>query len=189
MKHILILLSILALAFTSCKKGDKGDIGPAGANGSGASFTHYVGENYGGGVVFHVYKGSDGLEHGLIASYTQTTNVKWQTIETFVSATRTWDGAYNTNLMINSPAADYVHSLGSGWYVPAIDELIKLYHNRFEVNKTLSDGGRTIMLMNEIYWSSTEFGSGQSFILYFLEGKVMGQFKSGTYIVRAVKSF
>jgi hypothetical protein len=189
MKHILILLSILAITITSCKKGDKGDTGPAGANGSGASFTHYVGENYGGGVVFHVYKGSDGLEHGLIASYTQTTNVKWQTIETFVSATRTWDGAYNTNLMINSPAADYVHSLGSGWYVPAIDELIKLYHNRFEVNKTLSDGGHSLILITDIYWSSTEYGPGNSFQLDFLDSKVYGNFKSALLKVRAVKSF
>ena len=42
----------------------------AGGNsgGTGGNFTHYIGEEFGGGVIFHLWKDAQGIEHGLIVS-------------------------------------------------------------------------------------------------------------------------
>ena len=74
-------------------------------------------------IIFYLYRGSDGFEHGLIAALTEGSEW-WQTTSANVNANRSEDGAYNTSLMTNSPAASYVTGLGAGWYVPSIDELI-----------------------------------------------------------------
>ena len=62
---------------------------------SGSGFTHYIGEEFGGGIVFHLWKDSSGIEHGLIVSKSETTS-EWQTVATLVNADRSWDGVYNT---------------------------------------------------------------------------------------------
>ena len=80
-------------------------------------FTHYLGEAFNGGIIYYLYKGSDGLEHGLIVALTES-SAAWQTSGTLVNANRTEDGAYNTTLMTGSPAATYIESLGAGWYLP-----------------------------------------------------------------------
>ena len=69
----------------------------------GGGFVHYLGEDFGGGIIYHLYKGSDGLEHGLIVSKTESTAV-WQATGTLTGADRTEDGAYNTGLMTLSDA-------------------------------------------------------------------------------------
>ena len=40
------------------------------ANAGVGGFTHYLGEAYNGGIIYYLYKGSDGLEHGLIVALT-----------------------------------------------------------------------------------------------------------------------
>jgi len=65
------------------------------ANARVGGFTHYLGEAFNGGIIYYLYKGSDGLEHGLIVALTEST-AEWQTSPTLVNADRTEDGAYNT---------------------------------------------------------------------------------------------
>lgn len=159
----------------------------AGAVGGGSA--HYLGENFNGGIIFNIYKGSDGLEHGLIVALTESAAV-WQTTATLVNANRTWDGAYNTPLMTGSPAATYVTSLGSGWYLPSIDELSILWHNRFYVNNALNVGGNTLLSSNQYYWSSTENGASFAFKVYFSDGTAPGSNgKTFSDRVRAVRAF
>jgi hypothetical protein len=156
-----------------------------------SGFKHYIGEEFNGGVIFHLYKGSDGQEHGLIVSNTETSSVIYGT-SGFVGANRSWDGAYNTNLMTNSSAALYVSNLGAGWYIPSVDELIKLYNNRFEVNKALFTNGKTLLSTSTYYWSSTEFDANTAFSLNFrtgateVNGKTSGQ---GVEKFRAIRAF
>lgn len=165
-----------------------GATGPTGAAGPIGGFTHYLGEAFNGGIIYYLYKGSDGLEHGLIVALTESTGLAWQTTGTLVNANRSWDGAYNTTLMTGSPAATYIAGLGAGWYLPSIDELGKLYRNRFETNKALFTGGNTL-LSGATYWSSTEIGAIDAFALYFGNGSAYGSYKTDILTVRAVRAF
>ncbi len=150
-------------------------------------FTHYLGEAFNGGIIFYLYKGGDGLEHGLIVALTESTD-KWQTTGTLVNANRTEDGAYNTNLMTGSPAKDYIASLGTGWYLPSIDELGLLYNNRYSAQKGLRTGGNT-PLSTATYSSSTEYDANSAYVLSFSNDVVNTNGKTGPYTVRGVRAF
>jgi hypothetical protein len=177
-------------------QGPQGVQGPAGSNGTNAGvggFTHYLGEAFNGGIIYYLYKGSDGLEHGLIVALTQQSNTTWQTTGTLVNANRTEDGAYNTNLMTGSPAATYIATLGAGWYLPSIDELVLLYNNRFSVQKALRTGGNTLLSGSAYYWSSTEYNVVYAYYyghpFEFNNGTPSYGDKTRTYTVRAVRAF
>ena len=154
-------------------------------------FTHYLGEAFNGGIIFYLYKGSDGLEHGLIVALTEkTVDVGWQQQGTLVNANRTEDGAYNTNLMTNSLAKDYITSLGSGWYLPSIDELGLLYYNRFTVQKALRAGNNNTLLSGTAnYWSSTEYDAAKAYYFIFVYGSAFNADKSLNAKVRGVRAF
>lgn len=153
-------------------------------------FTHYLGEDYLGGIIFYIYKGSDGLEHGLIVSKTESTAI-WQNTGVLVNANRTEDGFYNTNLMTDSPAATYIASLGAGWYLPSIDELGLLYYNRYSAQKGLRTSGNTLLsnTITATYWSSTEYFASGSYHFTFHSGYITSGYKTDTHSVRGVKAF
>ena len=153
--------------------------------------THYVGESFGGGIIFSLYKGSDGLEHGLIVALTEQANTKWQNTGALVNATRSEDGGFNTALMTNSPAANYITSLGAGWYLPSIDELTLLYNNRYNVQKALRAGGYTLLSHTVYaYWSSTEYDKTYAFALNGTGGSASsGEDKTNLFTVRGVRAF
>ena len=153
-----------------------------------SGFTHYLGEAFNGGIIFYLYKGSDGLEHGLIVALTEST-AQWQSSATLVNANRTEDGAFNTALMTNSPAATYIAGLGAGWYLPSIDELGLLYYNRYSVQKALRAGGSTLLSNTAAYWSSTESVATLASGFAFNFGYVLNGNKTNTYIVRGVRAF
>ena len=158
------------------------------ANAGVGGFTHYLGEPYLGGIIFYLYKGSDGLEHGLIVALTEST-AAWQTSPTLVNANRTEDGAYNTTLMTGSPAATYITSLGAGWYLPSIDELGLLYYNRYSAQKGLRAGSHTLLSNTAFYWSSTEYLNTDAWTFGFYTGDAGAYYKLNTYSVRAVQAF
>lgn len=168
--------------------GLQGPIGPQGSSGAVGGFTHYLGEAFGGGIIFYLYKGSDGLEHGLIVSLTETLSV-YQTVPTFILAFRTEDGAFNTALMTGSPAANYVATLGAGWYLPSIDELTLLYINRFSAQRGLRAGGHALLQNNAYYWSSTCFNNNDAFNLNFVSGTAGVFSKTFNNIARGIKAF
>ena len=115
-------------------------------NATGGGSSYFLGQEKDGGIIFCIYKGSDGLEHGLIVSKTESTGKTWLGT-TLVGANSSSDGAFNTNLMPASGTARiWVNSLGTGWYLPSIDELSILWHNRFYVNHyAVSGSGITIL--------------------------------------------
>lgn len=158
------------------------------ANAQVSGFSHYIGETFNGGVIYYLYKGSDGLEHGLIVSTTESI-AKWQTTGVLVNADRSWDGVYNTNLISGSPAVNYIATLGANWYLPSIDELILLHHSRFEVNKALFINNQTLLSLSLYYWSSSEYSASQALSYDFLTGYTDVSGKTLNYGVRGVKSF
>jgi hypothetical protein len=154
-----------------------------------SGFSHYIGEAFNGGIIYYLYKGSDGLEHGLIVSTTETL-AQWQSTSSLVNANRSWDGAYNTSLMTLSPAANYIANLGPNWYLPSLDELILLHHSRFQVNKALFTNSQTLLSLSLYYYSSTEYSNTEALGFDFMTGYSTNIPKSSqSYGVRGVKSF
>ena len=162
------------------------------ANSNVGGFTHYLGEAFNGGIIYYLYKGSDGLEHGLIVALTESTPLAWQTTGTLVNANRTEDGAYNTALMTGSPVAAYIATLGTGWYLPSVDELGLLFYNRYSAQKGLRLGGNTLLQWNSLtawYWSSSEYDASYAFRYSFLDGVADQNIKTTACYVRAVRAF
>lgn len=148
----------------------------------------YLGQDTLGGIVFYIYLGSDGKQHGLIVSKTQT-NTNWQNTGTTVNADRSWDGVYNMGLMSDSPAKTWAEGLGAGWYLPSIDEVSILWHSRFHVNNALNAGGHTLLATSSSYWSSTEASAANAFAFEFEKGHTAFYPKTNSWFTRAIKAF
>ncbi|MFN6039781.1 MAG: DUF1566 domain-containing protein, partial [Bacteroidota bacterium] len=182
-------------------QGPQGATGPQGPAGVGG-FIHYIGEEFGGGVIFHLWKDNLGVEHGLVLAITdQSTSQPWSNITNItigINAQSTWDGLLNSNSIVGQPghsnsAAQLCLNLVSGgqndWYLPSIDELGLLWHNRFNINKVLSSiSGASILPFTGSYWSSTEGGAG-ALGFAFNTGAVASLSKGGGNTVRAIRSF
>jgi hypothetical protein len=160
-----------------------------------------------GGVIFHRYK-DGGQENYLVVSINNiSTSSVWSNINNIAigaTAQSTWDGLSNSNAIDGQPGETssaaqlcLAYSVGTitDWYLPAIDELSLLWHNRFNVNRTLSGNssfgtisGATQLLYNG-YWSSTEFDLNQAFYFYFSNGASYPEGKGFSYYVRAVRKF
>jgi hypothetical protein len=138
-------------------------------NGSQILGERYIGESFGGGVVFHLWRGTDGIQHGLIVGLTDlSTSQAWSNVTATLigaGAQSTWDGLSNSNAIVaqvghtNSAAKLCLDSTANGqtdWYLPSVDELLLALHNRFEVAQGLTTaGGDQFAFTN--YWSSTEY--------------------------------
>ena len=160
--------------------------------GGGSSNDFYLGQDTLGGIVFYIYMGSDGNQHGLILNKNEST-AQWQSNGTTTNATRSWDGSYNTALMTGSPAATYVNGLTDGgftdWYLPSVDELSILWNNRFHANNALNAGGFTLLSTGPSYWSSTEGSAAIAFRFAFNDGYALNTNKFDIHSVRAVRAF
>ncbi len=153
--------------------------------------SYYLGQEKDGGIIFYIYKGNDGLEHGLIVSKTEATVLSWGMSGTIRNATKTSNGAYNTNLMGTTDASRmWVYSLGSGWYLPSIDELSLLWQNRFHINNS-NVSGLTLLSTYYYYWTSTEYSADNAYAFAFVYGSVTNLAKSTitNMAVRAIRSF
>jgi hypothetical protein len=178
--------------------------GGSGGGGSGSGgFTHYIGEEFGGGVVFHLWRDASGVEHGLIVGKTNlSTSQVWSNINASLIGTiaqSSWNGLSNSNAIVsqaghtNSAALLCLNSTNGGqsdWYLPSIDELSLLWHNRFNVNKSLSTIGLALNIPNAAgYWSSTEFDNIYAEWFNFDIGIALSDTKNYPYYVRAVRAF
>jgi hypothetical protein len=182
---------IQGLPGTNGTNGAVGATGAAGTNAGVGGFTHYLGEAFNGGIIYYLYKGSDGLEHGLIVALTESNGMNWQSSYSLTGANRAEDGAFNTALMTtNSPVAAYIATLGAGWYLPSIGELILLEKNIYSAQKGLRlASGATLLSMATVYWSSTEDDLGNAYAQNFsndLEGPTV---KGNNWKARGIKAF
>lgn len=171
---------------------------------TGGSSSHYVGELYGGGVVFWVDHTG---QHGLIMSMVDlSTSQAWSNITDVAVGTNDWDGAGNTTAIIGqsghtSSAAkictDYINTeYGTGifndWYLPSIAQLNHVWNNFYEVQKALTIDGNaatTPLVHSYYYWSSSEGSTIGARAISFYFGNISNYSKSSTYHVRAVRAF
>ena len=166
--------------------------------------SHYIGELYGGGIIFYVDKSGD---HGLICNMVDlSTSQTWSNVTSTLVGTTSWNGQGNSTAIINQSGhtssaaklcddytnADYNTGIYSDWYLPAIDELSKLWHANYEVNKAFDSDSNVLTtgLVSGSYWSSSEGGTG-SFAWYFnySYGYTGISNKTGTFFVRAIRAF
>ena len=169
---------------------------------SSSGFNHYIGEEYGGGVIFHLWKDSQGIEHGLIVALTdQSTGHMWSNVistEIGTSAQSLWDGLSNSNSIVGqtnhiSSAAKLCLDLVSGgqsdWYLPSIQELNILWNNYYTVARVLSQISGATLLSNSTYWPSTEYGYNSAWFFFFNYGGTSFGSKFDMRCVRAVRAF
>jgi len=149
----------------------------------------YLGQDTLGGIVYYLYQEQNGEQHGLIVSKTEAPAI--YSGSTIIGANRTEDGVFNTSLMPTGAgtAREWVESQGTEWYLPSIDELVLLWHNRYHVNKTARAIGSALLATDVNYWSSTEYTAGNAFYFQFYYGDILNNTKTNTFNVRAVRSF
>lgn len=164
------------------------------------STVHFIGESYGGGIVFYVY---DNGQHGLIAATADQnggTAIQWYNgVDKYTGATGDGlnAGDMNTALIVATQmadnqtgnfaakvCADYSVTVGGvtygDWYLPSKHELNLLYLKESDVGGISSSG----------YWSSSEFGfSGAWYQEFFYIGYQGFISKNLTNRVRAVRAF
>jgi len=169
-------------------------------NGSQILGERYIGESFGGGVVFHLWRGTDGIQHGLIIGLTDlSTSQAWSNVTaTLIGAgsQSTWDGLSNSNSIVaqashtNSAAKLCLDSTANGqtdWYLPSVDEMFKLRVNRFEVAQGLELASGTNLAST--YWTSTEFNSTNAYLIDFSTLDINSNTKGLGYKVRAIRKF
>jgi hypothetical protein len=122
---------------------------------NGSGFSHWIGEYFGGGVIFHLWKGLDGTEHGLILDIVNLSDgAPWSNIDDVDVGTLMnnygfngpWDGEANSLAITtqsghNASAASLcLNSTNGGfddWFLPSLNEFQILYNNRREVARSL----------------------------------------------------
>lgn len=157
---------------------------------SGGGTTHYIGESYGGGIVFYV----DGTgQHGLIAAPSnQSSGITWWNgfyVLIGTTSTAIGTGQTNTNSIINAQGAgNYAASICdnltlngySDWFLPSAGELNLMY-----IQKSVIGG-----FANDNYFSSSEYNFNYVWSQDFINGNfIAGTYKSTTNYVRAIRSF
>ena len=177
-----------------------GAIGPQGPAGVGG-FIHWIGQEFGGGVIFHLFKDAQGVEHGLIVDKTDLSTNVWSNvnqIEIVPSAQSSWDGLSNSNAIVGqaghtSSASALCLNLTNGgqsdWYLPSVQELNMLWNNYYTVARSLSQISGATQLQQAAYWSSTETGANGAWSCNFYNGFASSLNKGNAAYVRAVRAF
>jgi hypothetical protein len=173
-----------------------------GGGGSG-TFTHYIGEEFGGGIIFHLWLDANGVEHGLIVDKTDLSTAQvWSNMDQTLigpAAQSSWDGLSNSNAIVgqaghtSSAAALCLNSTNSGqsdWYLPSIQELNMLWNNYYTVARSISQiAGATQLGNNAPCWSSSEDDANAARTFDFNYGAGNYYNKNDPYNVRAVRAF
>ncbi|MCX6271857.1 MAG: hypothetical protein NTU44_11675 [Bacteroidetes bacterium] len=159
--------------------------------------SHYIGESFGGGIVFYVY---DNGQHGLIAATAdQSAGVQWNdSYYNYCNRIRNdgiFIGRINTDSIIEREGlgtyaaiicAQYLGGGFGDWYLPSEIELGLLREQKAVVGGFLGNGG--------FYWSSTEqnanFARGQWITPWGAGGSgASTDGKGGLNFVRAIRAF
>jgi hypothetical protein len=165
-----------------------------------------------GGVIAHRWLSTTALgspetgtfQNYLVLDYTDlATHAQYATFTGIIpNVESTYDGQANTTNLIAAGAPAGIitgtaavlcdSSTNSGftdWYLPAIDELSKVWQNRWDVAQGLDIGGG-VQMPFVTYWSSTESSNFNACTFNFSSGSATDTLaKTGTYHVRAVRRF
>lgn len=114
----------------------------------------------------------------------------------------TWNGKTNTDNLIAAGAGGGItagtaavlcdassNNSKTDWYLPAMDELNKIWINRWDIAQGLENAPGGTQLAYEVYWSSTQYNSSEAWAIYLLNGLTSHGDKTGNYHVRAMRKF
>ena len=148
--------------------------------------------NWNGGT-----NGAGFLSWGLYGTAIGTTD--WNNGATNMTTAMTWL-ASNGKTLADLPAFKWCNDKGTGWYLPAFNEVLAIYAARASVNAALGSTYTQLALessSSSLYWSSTESGNSAYFsscndafgynFVYGHDGKYPKD--SNDFRVRAVRSF
>lgn len=171
-------------------------------NNVAGTFTHYIGEEFEGGVIFHLWKDIQGVEHGLIVDKTDLSSSQvWSNVDNVAvgpAAQSSWDGLNNSSAIVNqinhtaSAASLCLNSTNGGqndWYLPSTLELKMLWDNYYTVSRSLTQIPGATLLEPIYYWTSTESNSNFAWYFYFYSGTAGNFSKLNPYYVRAIRAF
>jgi len=138
----------------------------------GVSDAHYVGELYGGGVVFYTWANG---QHGLIASLGT------------LSISSTWDNALSICAAHGDGGFD-------DWYLPGVEEIKTLFNSSFIINRILNNDGNpsSTELANDMHWTSTEISLTAAYMCHYTSHDISGfsnSSKGAFHNVRAIREF
>lgn len=170
-----------------------------------ASSAHYVGELYGGGVVFWVDRTG---QHGLILSMVDlSTSQEWSNVTNgLLGTTNSMDGKENTSaiieqsghtssaaqLCVNYTNEDYGTGIYSDWYLPSVAECTYISYNYYDLQKALDRDGNpdtTPLLNKKRYWSSSEHNFQAAQGIIFSNETSRNGYKYEMSYVRAIRAF
>lgn len=165
-------------------------------------FYHKIGDLAQGGIIFSLWKSSDGVEHGLVASlWDLGTHVEWGPMYTETQSSNAANGIYNTGPSTpGTLCAEFVYTdpntgqVYDDWYLPSIWELSELSKNAFIINAVIENNGNDEYQgfpagLNSSYWSSTELNGTFAWYVQFVSGQTNSAFKDSNYRVRAIRRF
>ena len=153
-----------------------------------------IGDYYQGGRIFYLDENGGGL---IAAPYDQSSASEWGCLGYYSmpSESAIGTGAQNTIEIVNYNCSPYASgnsiaanicdwlTLGGydDWFLPSKDELNLMYLNL----KLQGMGG----FSNSDYWSSTAYGGNNAYKQNFGSGYQVGNYRNGTFRVRAIRAF
>jgi hypothetical protein len=154
--------------------------------------TPYIGQSYGGGIVFYV--DGTGL-HGLIAAPSDQGLARWGCSGTSIpTGTALGTGPTNTAAIVAScgdsgiaaKVADNLVLNGySDWFLPSKDELNLMLTNL----SSMGLGGFGTSYPYYYYWTSSQYDGSNAYMAYANSGSSYYDGKTYNYNVRAVRAF
>lgn len=172
------------------------------SNESGSSFTYEIGQHVPseGGVIYHRYMEGTTQKYLVVDTQDLSSGSVWSdvtNVEIGSSAQSRWNGSGNTTAITTQPGASSgaaflcaasTNNGKSDWYLPAIQELNKLWSNMLEVSQGI-EAAEGSQLVFDNYWSSTEFGFNFAWFFFFSNGTAGTNDKLNAFYVRAVRQF
>lgn len=192
--------------------GATGATGVTGPTGTGSLPNHYIGELFGGGIVFYVDHTGD---HGLVMSLVDLDNagdftIPWDyngSTPVITNAQSVWNGAANTSAIISALGSGGIYaarlcdnySFGgfSDWYLPARQEALYINLASYVIEQVLENDGNPSSYglsygeTTSSYWTSTQYyiDANNAFNIHFHNGTIAYNYNTLERKIRAVRAF